>query len=39
MSPAEMMKIFLAGIKVCSYWMSQEEFKKTMDENFEEYSV
>ncbi len=38
MTPVEMMKIFLEGIKVCSYWMSKEEFDRTLINNFKEYS-
>ena len=28
MAPAEMLKIFMEGIKVCSYWMFEEEFNE-----------
>jgi len=28
--PAEVMKIFLEGIKVCSYWMNTREFDETL---------
>lgn len=35
--PAEMMKIFLEGIKVCSYFMSKEEFDERI-KGLENYS-
>jgi hypothetical protein len=38
LKPEEMMKIFLEGITVCSYWMSKKEFYKTILDNFKEYS-
>ena len=35
--PAELMKVFLEGIKVCSYWMNSKEFKDTLAK-LEDYS-
>lgn len=37
LQPEDLMKIFLEGIKVCSYWMDSETFKKTL-ETLEDYS-
>jgi hypothetical protein len=39
LNPKDMMKMFLKGITVCSYWMNSKEFNNTMKECFEEYSI
>jgi len=36
-NPEDLMKIFLKGIKVCSYYMSSRDFKKTLS-TLEDYS-
>lgn len=36
-APEDLMRIFLKGITVCSYWMDSATFKKILDE-LEDYS-
>ena len=36
--PEELMKLFIKGIKICSYWMDSETFKETL-ETLEDWSL
>lgn len=39
MEPCGLMRLFLKGITVCSYHMTKEEFKQTMEKHFENWSI